>query len=373
MKTTTPRNNIQSKTTKAMNPATGEEGVHKKDAGNEADGDVTATVTPAESPSGARHPQVTKSVDAAATADASSPARSLSPSRTRTQGLLARVCASPRRGTETLTPLRRRWRRPRAVTPQRQESRGRGTGAVAADALPPVILEDMPTVPEETCTPEKADGDKQVGVEADAAVAAPAPVAAVCAEEAPSPLQNNCINAEIDEYLKSYSRDVFPDHKAEHVDDDWADVVSQVQAFVESNTGMPWRVKADMYESLRDGWQLGLLANALRPGLVRRVHNSIMPGKHIHNICNFLTACRRMGVATHLIFDVHDLYAQRDLLKVSRTLLALRALAAGPDFCRMGHVSLSAKGEGTLLVSAAAKAAAAVTEGGGMWPVQQAR
>lgn len=238
---------------------------------------------------------------------------------------------------------------------------------MGADALPPMILEDMPTVPEETWTPEKG-GDEARAAEANATA-----VAAVCAEEAKLQLQNKCENAEIDEFLKNYSRDVFPNHKAEHVDDDWADVVAQVQTFVESKTGMPWRMKADMYESLRDGWQLGLLANALRPGLVRRVHNSIMPGKHIHNICNFLTACRRMGVATHLIFDVHDLYAQRDLLKVSRTLLALRALAAGPDFCRMGHVSLCARGDGTLLVSAAAKAAAEVTEGGGMWPVQQAR
>lgn len=134
-------------------------------------------------------------------------------------------------------------------------------------------------------------------------------------------------------------------------DDDEQDVVSQIQAFVEGNTRMPWRVSGNMFESLRDGWQLVLLANALRPGAVRRVHNSIIPSKHTQNIANFLVACRRMGVARALLFDIDDLYANCNQTRVARTLLALRALAADPDFASsrpsslMGSSLLAVAGE----------------------------
>lgn len=132
------------------------------------------------------------------------------------------------------------------------------------------------------------------------------------------------------------------------------DVVSQVQSFVEFQTRIAWRVKGDMYESLRDGWQLGLLANSLRPGTIRRVYNSILPSKHVHNIGNFLTFCRRMGVARALIFEVPDLYAQQDLGKVGRTLLALRSLASDADFARAMHRASSSM-ESSFANSAMAK------------------
>lgn len=136
-------------------------------------------------------------------------------------------------------------------------------------------------------------------------------------------------------------------------------VVFQVQRFVELNTRMPWRVAGDMHESLRDGWQLALLANALRPGAVRRVHNSIQPSKHVQNLASFLIACRRMGVSRALLFDIEDLYANRSQTKVARTLLALRALAADPDFA---HGRPSTYMGTSLLVSAAAAAAAVETK-----------
>ena len=136
-------------------------------------------------------------------------------------------------------------------------------------------------------------------------------------------------------------------------------VVFQVQRFVELNTRMPWRIAGDMHESLRDGWQLALLANALRPGAVRRVHNSIQPSKHVQNLASFLIACRRMGVSRALLFDIEDLYANRSQTKVARTLLALRALAADPDFA---HGRPSTCMGTSLLVSAAAAAAAAGTK-----------
>lgn len=132
-------------------------------------------------------------------------------------------------------------------------------------------------------------------------------------------------------------------------------VVSQIQAFIEHNTNMPWRISGDMYESLRDGWQLCLLANALRPNAIRRVHNSIQPARQVQNIANFLIASRRMGVARALLFEVDDLYANRNMTRVARTLLALRALASDPDFTRE---RASALANSSLLISAVTAAQA---------------
>ncbi|CAM9553569.1 unnamed protein product [Ectocarpus sp. 4 AP-2014] len=143
-------------------------------------------------------------------------------------------------------------------------------------------------------------------------------------------------------------------HHQQRKDEDGEGVVSQVQRFVELHTRQPWRVGGDMHESLRDGWQLALLANALRPGAVRCVHNSIQPVKHIQNIAGFLIACRRMGVARALLFDIEDLYEKRSNTRVARTLLALRALAADPDFALARPSSLMGT---SLLVNAAAAAA----------------
>ena len=128
--------------------------------------------------------------------------------------------------------------------------------------------------------------------------------------------------------------------------------VSQIQRFVETHTRQPWRISGDLHESLRDGWQLALLANALRPGAVRRVHNSIQPAKQVQNIASFLIACRRMGVARALLFDIEDLYERKSNTRVLRTLLALRALAADPDFARARPSSLM----GNYITLAAARA-----------------
>lgn len=347
----------------------------KNEKKSAADGEATATVTPAESPSGTWQQQVTGVVEGSPTRSAAVDAasaklelsqRSVSPARNHRQGLLARVAASPLRGAAASPLIRRRWRR-NSPSPRQ---RGAGVAGAVSDTRPPVILEEVPLVEvtgaehagvhdEKNGQEKKEDNKKQ------ATVGDGAEVQVLQQQRHRS---SGCTDGEVERCVQTYSRDVFPDHKAEHVDDDWVDVVAQVQRFVESQTGMSWRVHADMYESLRDGWQLGLLANALRPGLIRRVHNSIMPGKHVHNIGNFLTACRMMGVASSLIFDVPDLYAQRNLIKVSRTLLALRSLSTGPDFGRSGRTSGLA-GETSLSDSAAAfAAAAAATDGeGGTW------
>lgn len=144
-------------------------------------------------------------------------------------------------------------------------------------------------------------------------------------------------------------------HSRHEEEDRGEGVVSQIQRFIEQHTHQKWRISGDLHESLRDGWQLVLLANALRPGAVRRVHNSIQPAKQVQNIANFLIACRRMGVARALLFDIEDLYENKSRTRVARTLLALRALAADPDFARARPSSLMGT---SLLVTAAALAQA---------------
>lgn len=348
------------------------------------DGNETATITPAESPSGGRglfNPAVSGSAAGSAALEAASAKleashRSLSPPPPK--GLLARV-SSPLKGT---SPLGRKWRRTTPRTPQKNIGAGEG------DFVPSLILEDVPegTVPEVTASAETRPVVRG-GVPGEMGKVDPHPEELVFKRE-PEPdktAAERVLREARDVAADSAgggskqgdyrdanvrSQDVITQNKAEHVDDEWADVVAQVQAFVERNTRMPWRVDGDMFESLRDGWQLGLLANSLRPGAIRRVHNSIMPAKHVHNISNFVTACRRMGVASSQLFDVPDLYAKLDLTKVSRTLLSLRALAADPDFAHAQR--RSSLMESSLLKSAAARAAAhvGILENGGFWATE---
>ena len=82
-------------------------------------------------------------------------------------------------------------------------------------------------------------------------------------------------------------------------------------------------------EWLKDGRVLCALANAIRPGSVRRVNESKMPFKQMENIKAFLTAARALGCQDYEVFETVDLFELKDLGLVVRTIFALAAHA--PD------------------------------------------
>ncbi|KAJ8601150.1 hypothetical protein CTAYLR_008483 [Chrysophaeum taylorii] len=82
----------------------------------------------------------------------------------------------------------------------------------------------------------------------------------------------------------------------------------------------------DLWAWLRDGTVLCELANALKPGVIRKVHrNTKLPFKQMENISHFLTACRdEFGVEPSSLFESLDLYDRKGPQQVLFCLNALR-------------------------------------------------
>lgn len=78
---------------------------------------------------------------------------------------------------------------------------------------------------------------------------------------------------------------------------------------------------------LRSGKVLCDLANALRPGSVKRVHDCASPFKEMENIAAFVRFARDMGLPESSLFATPDLHVGRSILAVLVCLLSLRAAA----------------------------------------------
>ena len=92
-------------------------------------------------------------------------------------------------------------------------------------------------------------------------------------------------------------------------------------------TGATRDANASFGEWLRDGTVLCDLVNTIRPGVVRRIDHSAMPFKQMENIGAFLRACRALGCEEHEVFEIVDLFEQKDIGLVVHTVFALGAAA----------------------------------------------
>lgn len=91
----------------------------------------------------------------------------------------------------------------------------------------------------------------------------------------------------------------------------WIETIAQVK--LDSEFGM----------ALKDGVALCKVANAIEPGIVRKIETSSMPFKQMENVSNFLKACRKIGVQEYELFETVDLFELKDLGLVVRCLYAL--------------------------------------------------
>ena len=73
------------------------------------------------------------------------------------------------------------------------------------------------------------------------------------------------------------------------------------------------------------------MAGLIRPGLP---HTSRGTFPELENLSAFLSACRKVGVAEHSLFDPKDLHEKRDMQAVVRCLHVLGAAVQStvPDF-----------------------------------------
>ena len=79
----------------------------------------------------------------------------------------------------------------------------------------------------------------------------------------------------------------------------------QARQWIEDVTGE--KIGTDFHASLRDGVVLCILANAIKPGCIRKINTAGMPFKEMENIKSFLTAARSMGLPEHDCFSTPDL------------------------------------------------------------------
>jgi hypothetical protein len=91
--------------------------------------------------------------------------------------------------------------------------------------------------------------------------------------------------------------------------------------WIEEITGT--RVVGNFFGALRSGKVLCEVVNKIRPGVVTKVNLPGAPFKERENICNFLKACRSLGVKEYALFSTDDLYEEHNMLSVVRCVLAL--------------------------------------------------
>ncbi|MCL4151968.1 UNVERIFIED_CONTAM: hypothetical protein GTU68_038562 [Idotea baltica] len=71
--------------------------------------------------------------------------------------------------------------------------------------------------------------------------------------------------------------------------------------------------------ALKDGQALCHLINALQPGTVKRVNTMKAPFKQRENLEMFLKGCEQYGMKSQDLFQVNDLYENKNLYMVSNT------------------------------------------------------
>jgi len=109
-----------------------------------------------------------------------------------------------------------------------------------------------------------------------------------------------------------------------------------IEALVERNIEFPEgdgiRDQNDFGVVLKNGHLLCELINKLRPGSVKKINTMNAPFKQRENIELFLKGCEGYGLVPQDLFQVNDLYEQKNLYMVVDNLHALGGLAQKQGF-----------------------------------------
>ncbi|XP_047737694.1 calponin-3 [Hyalella azteca] len=84
----------------------------------------------------------------------------------------------------------------------------------------------------------------------------------------------------------------------------------------------------DFGHALKDGIAICQLLNALQPGLVKKVNTMKAPFKQRENIEMFLKGCEAYGLKSQDLFQVNDLYENKNLYMVVDCIYALGGMIA---------------------------------------------
>lgn len=93
------------------------------------------------------------------------------------------------------------------------------------------------------------------------------------------------------------------------------------QQWIERVTGVNFRDPFTVM--IKDGQVLCQLANAIKPGIIKKVSDTTVKFKQMENISNFIKACIELGVDDRNCFETLDLYDELDMGRVVNTLHSL--------------------------------------------------
>jgi len=112
---------------------------------------------------------------------------------------------------------------------------------------------------------------------------------------------------------------------------DWVEAITgQNLDFGDSGEGM--RDQLDFGTALKDGQAICHLMNALAPGAIKKVNTMKAPFKQRENIELFLKACEKYGLKSQDLFQVNDLFENKNLYMVVDCLYGLGGLAQKKSF-----------------------------------------
>uniref|UniRef100_A0A7S4W504 Calponin-homology (CH) domain-containing protein n=1 Tax=Alexandrium monilatum TaxID=311494 RepID=A0A7S4W504_9DINO len=89
-------------------------------------------------------------------------------------------------------------------------------------------------------------------------------------------------------------------------------LVEEVVEWIEAITGLK-QGDASFADWLKSGQVLCAVANAIRPGAIKRVSTSPVPFKQMENITMFMNEARELGVPESAMFGTPDLFEEKDL------------------------------------------------------------
>ncbi|CAE8631613.1 unnamed protein product [Polarella glacialis] len=116
----------------------------------------------------------------------------------------------------------------------------------------------------------------------------------------------------------SFEEEAKWDQRSKRSANNESDVVHWIEIITGGSKG-----DQSIWEWLKTGIVLCSLVNCLRPGIIRIIHQTAVPFKQMDNITNFLNAARQLGLPESSMFDVPDLYEEKNVGYVLTCLYAL--------------------------------------------------
>lgn len=103
---------------------------------------------------------------------------------------------------------------------------------------------------------------------------------------------------------------------------------TDIREWISSTLGDEWNMEGNLAQSLKSGVVLCNLMNKIHPGSIKTINTNNIPVAFKENIGSFLRSCQSLGLEEVHLFDITDLYDERNIDQVVSTLTVLQNLSS---------------------------------------------